>query len=59
MEAEKNISGISENLADSIAEQKELEVKSRQKGILDGMRIAVSVSDNEDLEHLGLSIQHL
>lgn len=59
MEAEKNISGISENLADSIAEQKELEVKTKQKGILDGMRIAVSVSDNEDLEHLGLSIQHL
>lgn len=59
MEAEKNISGISENLADSIAEQKELEVNYRQKGILDGMRIAVSVSDNEDLEHLGLSIQHL
>lgn len=59
MEAEKNISGISENLADSIAEQKELEVKTIQKGILDGMRIAVSVSDNEDREHLGLSIQHL
>ena len=59
MEAEKNISGISENLAESIAEQKELELKTRQKGILDGMRIAVSVSDNEELEHLGLSIQHL
>ncbi len=59
MEAEKNISGISENLAESIAEQKELEIKSRQKGILDGIRIAVSVSDNEDLEQLGLSIQHL
>lgn len=59
METEKNISGISENLAESIAEQKELEIKSRQKGILDGIRIAVSVSDNEDLEQLGLSIQHL
>ncbi|WP_152268771.1 hypothetical protein [Agriterribacter humi] len=59
MEAEKNISGISENLAESIAEQKELKLKSRQKGILDGIRIAVSASDNEDLEHLGLSIQHL
>lgn len=59
MEAEKNISGISENLAESIAEQKELEVKSRQKGVLNGIRIAVSVSDNEDLEHLGLSTQHL
>ena len=59
MEAEKNISGISENLAESIAEQKELDLKTRQKGILDGIRIAVSVSDNEELEHLGLSIQHL
>jgi len=59
MEAEKNISGISENLAEAIAEQKELETKSRGKGTLDGMRIAVSVSDNEEIENLGLSIQHL
>jgi len=59
MEAEKNISGISENLAESISEQKELEEKSRQKGILNGIRIAISVSDNEELEHLGLSIHHL
>jgi len=59
MEAEKNISGISENLAESIAEQKELELKSRQNGVLDGIQIAVSVSANEDLEHLGLSTQHL
>lgn len=59
MEEEKNISGISENLAESISEKKELEIKSRPKGILNGIRIAVSVSDNEELEHLGLSIQHL
>lgn len=59
METEKKISGISENLAESIAEQKEQEIKSRQKGILDGIRIAVSVSDNEELEQLGLSKQHL
>jgi len=59
MGSEKNISGISENLAESIAEQKELELKSRQKGVFDGVRVAVSVSDNEDLGHLGLSIQHL
>lgn len=59
MEPEKNISGISENLAESISEQKELELKSRQNGVLSGIRIAVSVSDNEDLEHLGLSTQHL
>jgi hypothetical protein len=59
METEKNISGISENLAESIVEQKELEIKSREKGILDGIRIAVSVSENEELEQLGLSKQHL
>lgn len=59
METEKNISGISENLAESIVEQKELEIQSREKGILDGIRIAVSVSENEELEQLGLSNQHL
>lgn len=59
METEKNISGISENLAESIVEQKELEIQSREKGILDGIRIAVSVSENEELELLGLSKQHL
>jgi len=59
MEIEKNISGISENLAESIAEQMELETQSRKKGILDGIRIAVSISENEELEQLGLSKQHL
>lgn len=59
METEKNISGISENLAESIVEQKELEIQSIEKGILDGIRIAVSVSENEELEQLGLSKQHL
>lgn len=59
MEAEKNISGISENLAESIVEQKEIEVKTRQKGVLYGSRVAVSVSYNEDLEYLGLSTHHL
>lgn len=59
METEKNISGISENLAESIVEQKELEIQSRKKGILDGIRIAVSVSENEELVQLGLSKQHL
>jgi hypothetical protein len=59
MKTEKNISGISENLAESIAEQKEIDLNFRQKGILDGMKIAVSVSDNEELEDLGLSKLHL
>ncbi len=59
MAEEKNISGISENLADSIAEQKEIEIKYREKGIFNGIKIAVSVSNNEELEQLGLSENHL
>lgn len=59
MEAEKNISGISENLADSIVEQKAIEKKEFVKSFLHGKRIAISVSKNEELEQLGLSDQHL
>jgi len=59
MEAEKNISGISENLADSIVEQKAIEKKEIVKSFLHGKRIAISVSENEELEHLGLSDHHL
>ena len=57
MEPEQNISGISENLSDSIAEQKIVEKKPQGK--LYGLRIAISVSDSEELEQLGLSKQHL
>jgi hypothetical protein len=39
MEVEKNISGISENLAQSIAEQKELKAKSIQRGVLNGIEL--------------------
>jgi hypothetical protein len=59
MGTEKNIFGISGNLAETIVEKKELEIQSRDKGILNGLRIAVSVSENEELEQLGLSNQHL
>lgn len=59
MEAEKNISGISENLSDSIAEQKVIAKKQIQKGKLHGKRIAISVSESEELEQLGLSDQHI
>jgi SLOG cluster2 len=59
MEAEKNISGISENLADSIVEQKAIGKKEFVKSFLHGKRIAISVSENEELEQLGLSDQHL
>lgn len=59
METEINISGISENLADSIIEQKEIEKKHITNGTLQGKRIAISVSESEELEQLGLSDQHL
>ncbi len=59
METKKNISGISENLADSIIEQRAAAKKAVQPGWLDGKRIAISVSENEDLEYLGLSDSHL
>ena len=57
MEQEKNISGISENLSESITDQKPEKVN--QKSLFDGMRIAISVSASEEIEKLGLSDQHL
>ena len=59
METEKNISGISENLSESIAEEKVIAKKQIQKGKLHGRRIAISVSESEELEQLGLSDHHL
>jgi hypothetical protein len=59
METEKNISGISENLAESIAEEKVIAKKHIQKGKLHGKRIAISVSESEELEQLGLSEHHI
>jgi hypothetical protein len=59
METEKNISGISENLAESIAEEKVIAKKYIQKGKLHGKRIAISVSESEELEQLGLSEHHI
>lgn len=59
MEAEKNISGISENLSDSIADQKVAEKAEVNKGSLYKRRIAISVSECEELEQLGLSEQHI
>ena len=56
METEKNISGISENLADSI---KQADENQSEKPFLTGRRIAVSVSDSEDIEKLGLSPHHV
>ena len=45
---EKNISGISENLSKSIAEQK-LDKKNIEKSMLNGKRIAISVSESEEI----------
>ena len=59
MEIEKNISGISDNLSDSIAERESVEKKQIGKRILHGKRIAISVSESEELECLGLSKQHI
>jgi hypothetical protein len=59
VEKEKNISGISDNLSESITEQEALEKKHTEKSILQGKKIAISISESEDLERLGLSEQHL
>lgn len=59
MEKEKNISGISENLAESIVEQSAIEEKKINYTLLHSKRIAISVSASENLEYLGLSTQHL
>lgn len=59
MGKEINISGVSENLADSIVEQGEVKYADRTKSFLHGKKIAISVSECEDVELLGLSEQHL
>lgn len=59
MEKETNISGISENLAESIVEQNAIEEKKINKLFLHDKKIAISVSLSEELEYLGLSSQHL
>ena len=59
MKTERNISGISENLSDSIAEQNIIEKQLSRKEKLHGKKIAISVSLSEELDQLGLSEQHL
>jgi hypothetical protein len=58
MKKEKNISGVSENLSDSIGEKKTTENNLHQ-GKLYGKRIAISVSESEELEQIGMSEQHI
>lgn len=59
LEKEKNISGISDNLFESITEQGAVEKKQPNKLIFQSKKIAISISESEDLELLGLSEQHL
>lgn len=59
MEAETNLLGISENLADSIAEEQNADEKHFENLLLHGKKIAISVSESEELEQLGLSEHHV
>jgi hypothetical protein len=59
MEKEANISGISENLAESIVEQNAIVENNNLNTFLHSKKIAISVSVSEELEYLGLSNQHL
>jgi hypothetical protein len=59
MEKEANISGISENLAESIVEQIAIVENNNLNTFLHSKKIAISVSVSEELEYLGLSNQHL
>lgn len=59
MEKELNITGVSENLAESIAEQSGEQAGKVPVSFLQGKKVAISVSENEELEHLGLSMHHL
>jgi hypothetical protein len=59
MEKETNISGISENLSESITSKSADEEVEIKNSFLHGKRIAISVSVCEELEYLGLSTQHL
>ena len=61
MESEKNISGISDNLSESISEQDNSKVKRNNKTLLAGKKIAISVSTSgeKELERIGLSEHHI
>lgn len=59
MESKRNISGISDNLSESIIRLSGSDRMKIEKSIFHGKRIAISVSENEDLEFLGLSENHI
>lgn len=54
----KNISGVSDDVSASI--KKDLSSKdARLKGFLEENKIGISISETEDLSHLGYSVEHL
>lgn len=59
MESRKNISGVSDNLSGSINEQVGSDSMKIEKSIFRGKRIAISVSESEELELLGFSENHI
>lgn len=53
-----NISGVSDKVSSSI--KKDLSSKDlRSKGLLEKKKIGISISETEDLSHLGFSAEHL
>ncbi|MEX2410909.1 MAG: hypothetical protein WD607_05955 [Candidatus Paceibacterota bacterium] len=59
MEKKTNVSGVSDNLQDSIEEQDKAKKKQTSSGFLSGKKVAISISKTEDLNKLGLSEYHL
>lgn len=54
----KNISGVSDDVSASI--KKDLSSKyAGSKGFLEEKKIGISISETEDLNHLGFSVEHL
>jgi hypothetical protein len=58
-DVESNISGISDNLSDSIAKGKIEEERTPTARLLTGKKIAISVSESEEIGVIGLSDNHI
>jgi hypothetical protein len=59
MEVEKNISGISENLSESIKEAEVQIIEPVENLPLSNFLVGVSISESDDIENFGLSDYHL
>jgi len=59
MDVEKNITGISENLSKSIIEKATVAAQANDELPLSKMKVAISISESEEIEDLGLSDYHL